>query len=453
MSGSTISNLRDVSPMVHRRFIAWPDGCRVIEVSAVPPHRQESIPEASSERLSGLRFLLYSHDGVGLGHVRRNLTIAAALTAVRPESSVLVATGAEEVDAFTVPSSVDLLRVPGLRKLDNRHYAARRLAVSPSDVHNLRSGILAAAVERYRPHVVLADKHPGGVQGELVPALQRQRAAGGRAAFGLRDVLDDPDRAREEWVAGGARDHLAEFHDLVLVYGQSGLLDPLASCPMTAELRARVRYCGYVVSGTGLDAAPVMLPPGRGRHRPLVLACAGGGEDAGPLLRAFLQAAHGASWEALAVTGPMAAAAEHDLLASLAASARARFVRSVRDLGSQIAAADAVVCMGGYNTLAETLATSTPAVCVPRVVPRTEQLVRARTLADLGLLRVVEPDFLTAVRLRDEIDAAVATDRCALGKAIRATIDFGGACRAAEELIGLAGAATVRPSNAGMVPV
>jgi len=56
--------------------------------------------------------------------------------------------------------------------------------------------------------------------------------------------------------------------------------------------------------------------------------------------------------------------------------------------------AAAVVCMGGYNTVTEVLATDTPALVVPRCRPRTEQLVRARRLSDRGLVDDLHPDEL-----------------------------------------------------------
>jgi predicted glycosyltransferase len=56
-----------------------------------------------------------------------------------------------------------------------------------------------------------------------------------------------------------------------------------------------------------------------------------------------------------------------------------------------LASADAVVAMAGYNTVCEVLAAGTPTVLVPRVAPRTEQSIRARRLAELGLVRTLAP--------------------------------------------------------------
>ena len=177
---------------------------------------------ASENGSEPLRFLFYSHDGLGLGHVRRNLCVASALSELVPQASILVATSADEAELFGIPPGVDLLKLPGLRKVDNGRYASRRMPMQFEEIRSMRADLLAAAVESFRPAVVLVDKHPFGVGGELLPALQAARHAGARAVLGLRDVLDDPAAVRAEWAAGGvferidplARERLVEALDL-----------------------------------------------------------------------------------------------------------------------------------------------------------------------------------------------------------------------------------------------
>ena len=150
------------------------------------------------------RFLLYSHDGPGLGHVRRNLVIAAALVERSPGASVLLATSAEHADSLGVPERVDLLRLPAIRKVENGRYAATaaHLRLGPDRV---RERILAAAVESYGPSVLLADKHPLGVGGELRTALET--AAGARRPGGARAARRPRHAAtvRAEWTPARAR--------------------------------------------------------------------------------------------------------------------------------------------------------------------------------------------------------------------------------------------------------
>src|SRR6266496_562507 len=103
----------------------------------------------------GSRFLLYSHDGLGLGHMRRHLAVARALNELAPESSILMATGSNFVNQLGAMSSIDILKLPELRKLSNHEYASRRLRISVSEMRALRSALLHAAVKAYRPTVVL----------------------------------------------------------------------------------------------------------------------------------------------------------------------------------------------------------------------------------------------------------------------------------------------------------
>ena len=66
-----------------------------------------------------------------------------------------------------------------------------------------------------------------------------------------------------------------------------------------------------------------------------------------------------------------------------------------------MARARAVVCMGGYNTFCEILTFDKPALIVPRMVPRREQLLRTVRAADLGLVRMLIDPMEEAGRPRD----------------------------------------------------
>lgn len=389
------------------------------------------------------RFMLYSHDGFGLGHFRRNLVLARALTELDPEASVLLACAAEGLETFSLPAGVDVLRLPGLRKLDNGHYVGRRLRLEPAEVSELRASLLTSAVEHFRPHVVLADKHPLGLDGELLPALRRQVADGGLAALGLRDVLDEPDDAAGEWLDGHLGRAVAEFHRLVLVYGTRELLNPLADGLLPARMASRVRFCGYVVSPESDGAVPADLPRA---DQPFVLATVGGGGDGLPLLESFLGASRHATWTAVVVAGPQMDSVQWKRLLKLAARANVVAFRQVHRVQRWYPHADVLVSMGGYNTLVEAVSSGTPTVCVPRTIPRREQLIRARAFAARGLLWVIEPESLTVGGLAQTIQEALAADRMALAERVRTSLDLLGAQRAAVHLLELASGA--RPDEA-----
>jgi predicted glycosyltransferase len=410
---------------------------------AVPPSAAQAVGAGSP------RFLLYSHDALGLGHVRRNLVIAAALVERCPDASVLLATSAEHADALGVPERVDLMRLPAVRKVDNGRYTPRRLAISGPDLTALREGILAATVESFRPSVLLVDKHPLGVGGELRTALSRLQELGGRAVLGLRDVLDDAATVRAEWTRGRTRTVL-EHYARVLVYGNAAVFDTLRRSALPAELGPRTRYCGYVtMSAAGdADAARTIRGFASGRRsRPIVLATTGGGEDGRRLLEAFVEASAGAPWEAIAVAGPQLPPLQARALRRRAAAAGVAVRTFVPELAGWFGAVDALVCMGGYNTLLEALVRGTPTVCAPRTVPRSEQLIRARTLARLGLLQVLEPDRLDESSLREAVASALTRSRPAIAAAARAALAFDGAAAAAESLLAEAASSLARSAR------
>jgi predicted glycosyltransferase len=381
------------------------------------------------------RFLLYSHDGLGLGHLRRNLAVAHALIDLAPQSSILLATSAEEAQRFELPPNVDILRLPGLRKVDNGRYVPRRLNVTWNHARSMRASLLLAAVNSFNPSVVLVDKHPLGLDGELEPALAHTRAAGGKAVLGLRDVLDDAAAVRAELEERGLFELIPEYYDRVLVYGQPDILDARKEYGFPQAVEAITHFCGYVVS-------PVKRARPNGRRAatnmkdPHVLATAGGGEDGVELLSSFVEAAARRPWQAGVVSGPQCDPQAASRLGKRASEAGVAFRRFVPDLSSEFGSLDALVCMGGYNTLTEAAASGVSTVCVPRVEPRREQLIRARAFAHRGLLTVVEPRELEPDFLGATVEAAL--ERQTDSERPVRDLDLDGAGRAAGHVLELA---------------
>jgi predicted glycosyltransferase len=392
--------------------------------------RSSSVPRRAERR-----FLFYSHDGLGLGHVRRNLAIAAALAEGDPGAAILMATSADEVSDLGVPAQVDVLKLPGMRKVANGQYAARRLPLSSQDVTAVRRTLLEAAIESFRPTVLVADKHPLGIGGELRPALDTLRAAGGRAVLGFRDILDDPATVFAEWAEHELAAEITERYDRVLVYGAPAVFDTLREYRLPREIRRLARYCGYVLRSRESDFSADDVPRA---DRPVVVATAGGGEDGFRLLDTFLEVATRMPWFSIVVSGRQSSRSEREALKRRARDAGAGFWTFVPALATWFQGVDALVCMGGYNTLVEAAAAGVPTVCVPRAEPRQEQLIRARAFARLGLLRTVPPEQLDPGVLGGEVVAALASPRAPIAARARSALGLDGARTAAAELLGLA---------------
>jgi predicted glycosyltransferase len=354
------------------------------------------------------------------------------------------------VHSLGIPPRVDVVKLPGLRKVANEDYTGRRLAVGGTQVIRVRNSLLEATVESFNPAVILADKHPLGARGELEPALALLRERGGRAVIGFRDILDDPAQVKVEWSQADVPRAIEAYYDRILVYGHPAVVDPVTEYGLPAALASKIRFCGYVCSPPPQDSMTrdgFPIPQG---DRPTVLATAGGGEDGFAILETFVQAAAGANWNAIVVAGSQSAPEARQQLRDAAKEAGATYYTFVRGLDAWFGIVDAVVCMGGYNTLSETVSRGTRTVCVPRVVPRTEQLIRAEAFAKLGLLRYVHPDELTPERLRTEVDAALELSREELAEIARTRLGFDGAARAAEQLLELARRGASAPQPTGL---
>ena len=336
------------------------------------------------------RIALYSHDTQGLGHIRRNLAIAAAIARGEPKPDMLLVSGVREARAFLLPPNTDCLTLPALSKHGTGRYGARSLSMPLDDLVELRARTIKAALEMFDPDLLVVDKVARGAFGELEPALEVLAARpGSRAVLGLRDVLDDPLRARREWYEAATTEAVTDFYDQVWVYGDPRVYDPVAEYHLPASVAAKVRYTGYLAPALG-GGTHARMPAG-----PYNLCLVGGGQDGCRLAAAFLAVEHPSGVAAVVVAGPYMASEERAALDALAAGRADRHVLGfVEDCAGLIRHARAVVAMGGYNTSVELLAHHSRALVVPRVRPRREQLIRAERLAALGLIDVCHPDTL-----------------------------------------------------------
>lgn len=362
------------------------------------------------------RILHYSHDTYGLGHLRRTLAIAGQVAADLPSAHQLLITGSMVAGAFGLPPRLDMVKLPALSKRSSGQYTARALPLSLADTLAWRKQMIVQAVTAFKPDLVLVDKSPAGVQGELLPALRHLRtwAPETRLVLGMRDIEDEPAATRAEWARDDVRRLQTEVYDHLLYYGQRSVFDPVTAYGMPPRAAARLVECGYLAR----PAAEAVRSPEAVRRElgagalPLVVVTVGGGGDGAEVVRAYLETVAawpgGAPFFSLVVTGPLMAEGKRRVLRQAARTERLALVDFTPELFSYLAAADVVIGMAGYNTVCEVLSLDKRAIFIPRVRPRGEQRLRAERLAARGLARMILPDALTPAHLSAEITAALA---------------------------------------------
>ena len=384
---------------------------RMFNVRRWPRDSAPREPHAGGKRLA-----IYGHDTFGLGHLRRNLTIAQALTQAIPDLSVLLITGSPSAGDFPMPERVDYVKLPAVVKVADERYESRTLDVTPAEMAQLRAALIREAVAGFAPDVLLVDHAPLGMKGEMLPALREARQAGARVALGLRDIVDEPERVRMNWRSQRVYSALEEYYDAILVYGAQSIVDVTRAYEFPPELTGRTHYCGYLQrpkpARRAEDVRAEFCPP----DDRLVLVTAGGGGDGYPLLHAYLTGmsalaatAEGQGITSVIVTGPFMASDEIAELARLAQrTPNAHLMEFTGNLPALMQAADLVVSMGGYNTLCELISVGAPALVAPRAEPRQEQLLRARAFARLGLISLLEPDELKPQTVTARVRALLA---------------------------------------------
>jgi len=367
------------------------------EEGALPP--AIPLPDMAARKGRGRRFLFFSNELVGLGHLRRTLSIANRLAEVEPESSSLIVTGSPVVPWFGMPPRVDILKLPGWTRDEHGERRAGGLALDVSGLHAVRAGIELAIATSFDADVAVVDKLPLGPGGELTEALEALRGAPRcRVVLGLRDIDDAPDRVRREW-GPDMRAAIERYYDAILVYGPASSPDAIRSVGWS-DLTVPVHHVGYLGWPMTDEPAPD-LPTG------YLLATVGGGHDGFRVLEEVLQAIRlePLGCPTLVITGPLMARSQIGTLRSLAAGTDTQVVEFRGDMDRVLAGARAVVGMAGYNTVAETLRARRPALLVPRTRPSQEQLVRARAIAQQPGYSMLLPDDLTPRAMRDALGA------------------------------------------------
>lgn len=317
-------------------------------------------------------FVLFSHDGYGLGHARRNTLLARALIAQEPTARVVLVTGSAVKPRWLDDPRFGVVFIPALVKDEEGIYRSSSMPFETTLAR--RADLFEQVVAEVRPDVVVVDRHPFGIAGELRAGLAVARAGGAHVVLGLRDVLDEPATVAAELGGDGWRG-ADEVYTEALVYGARTLCDHEREYGIPLPLS----YCGWVTS------APRVRPI----DRQLLVVAAGGagdGEDVFRLGMEILRARPG--HRALVIAGPYAK--RGTVLDGHHLGRRVRLREAPDGCVDVFASAGAVLQMGGYNTTFEALSAGARPIVVPRRRPRREQVIRASRLSALGLADVVD---------------------------------------------------------------
>lgn len=367
----------------------------------------DSLPgPPAPARLTNPKILLYSHDTFGLGNIRRTLLLAQELIDQYPKAAVLLITGSQMIHSFRIPKGVDYIKLPCLDRIDAERYESRFLLECSDAVKRTRSAIIERTVLGFAPDLMIVDKRPAGVDGELTDTLAalRERNFPTRLVLGIRDILDEPHKTRETLRNNRSFEFIRDYYNEVWIYGSQSIFDTVREYDFPTDVARMTHYCGYLKRPT--------VAGQRNDGPPRVLVTTGGGGDGSRMIQAYLEGLsnlpRNVALRSTVVFGPqMSAAAQTSISEHFGYLTDVEFREFEPELTQLYAEADLVVSMAGYNTVCELLSSGCNAILVPRAEPVKEQLIRARLLAAEGLFDVVEPDELSPETLINKVLASL----------------------------------------------
>ncbi len=361
---------------------------------------------------SAHRIVIYSQDGMGLGHLRRNTLIGQQILEAAPASNILLIADSPVAPFFRLPAGMDFIKLPTIRKIGPGQWEGAHPLMNGQDMRRLRIVLLRSVLQCYQPDLLLVDHMPVGAKGELTPALAvlKQERPTCSVVLGLRDILDAKEVIARVWQTEGAYDALRSFYDRILIYGSCQIFDARSTYCLPVPARG-IHYCGYVVNAGPVRPACQIRHSHGAEGRRLVFVSAGGGHDGYPLMRAYVRAirllGNGVDFMTLMAVGVNAPPEIIRELEGEAQGLPVEITPHVDDSLSHIAAADLVVCMAGYNTLSEVLHLRKKAVVVPRAGPSAEQTMRAGLFASRGLIEMLDPRELSPETLAQRLLVAL----------------------------------------------
>jgi predicted glycosyltransferase len=297
-----------------------------------------------------------------------------------------------------------------------------------------RRRALVAAVAEVAPDALIIEHFPFSkweLAGEALAAIEAARSANPAVTVicSLRDIAL---KGRYDGAAAGedgdARDRavcetLRARFDALLVHGDPAVTRLEEQIGFASRIPVPVAYTGYVSRKAESAGGGPGAPAGT------VLVSVGGGAEAEGLIVPCL-----AAWRLLrargttggrtltAFAGPLVEARAFRALERACAAEGAVLRPFTPDLLGQMAAADLSISRAGYNTCTNVLEVRARALLVPSPL-MSDQRLRARRLAELGIVETLDPEDASPERLAAAILRALERPRP------QHAVDLGGAER------------------------
>jgi len=296
-------------------------------------------------------------------------------------------------------------------KKTNEEYLPLSIKINPRHALDIRQNIITTTAKTFQPHLFIVDKEPLGLKKEVLPTLKWMRRCqpNARTILGLRDIMDDAETIKKVWKNKGVYDILDTLYDEVWTYGIRDFYNPIEEYDIPEHISQKMQFTGYIPRKVP-NIEEVKKEKQRNSIREgqkLVVITTGGGGDGYPVMDTFLSMLESQKrpfpFASILITGPFMPRRERAKIFKRARKLGILAFHFYRHMEKILAAADLVVCMGGYNTLCELMSQKTVTLLIPRETPRKEQLIRAKCFHRNNLVEYIPWDALSPETLRQKV--------------------------------------------------
>ncbi|MGL5082877.1 MAG: glycosyltransferase family protein [Microcoleaceae cyanobacterium] len=374
----------------------------------------DSILPSLTPSVSQKKVMFYCQHILGMGHLVRSMEIVRGLI---PEFQVCFINGGQAIQEFQFPEAIEVVHIPAV-ETDAEFQELKPVdqTLSMAEVEEARTEQLLAICDRFQPDILIIELFPFGRRRfsfELIPLLEQAKAAGIKVVCSLRDiVVTKQDQQRHEEKVCRL---MNKYFDLLLIHGDPEFITLDLSFSRVHDLECAVHYTGYVTQPLpGLTAVdqpnlslstplPVHLP------KPTILVSVGGGRFGHDLLECVVQTApilqEKIPHHIQVFTGPFSPEFVFNQLQDLAVGqANLTVDRYTPNFLSYMQQADLSIGMSGYNTTMNILSTGVKAMMMPFLGNGDlEQLTRVQKLAEIGRVRMIEPEDLEPYKFAEKI--------------------------------------------------
>jgi predicted glycosyltransferase len=307
-------------------------------------------------------FLIFQYSN-GVGHLNRCSTIAKAFSAI---SHVTMFSGGKPIEGYSAPSGVNFVQLPAVRwerTIESSPVPVDR-AYTITEIERMRSEVLVQSYLRIRPGIIIIEYFPfapkrfGNTLNELFDAINREE----NRPIVICSIRTYPRLWNADVDATWINEQLRKNFSFVLHHTDPNLfpLTSLGPYLQAALSGVTVWQTGFIrrsLTRKNSDRAPIGL----------LLTVGGGSARGAKLLKRWINAARSGSPDLFpinAVCGPMMDPRDRKSIHA-EQSADVTVHDRVANMDELIASSRAVVCMGGYNTLVETLSLRKPVLAFP----------------------------------------------------------------------------------------